>query len=173
MDRLQQRFHDTSAENIVRSLCCSWTSTDSRSLTTRSATRRGDELLRQIAQRLCVTLRDGESPEEETWETAIARFGGDEFLVLISRLRATSDTKRVADHMQKALAPAYTFLGRTVFTTASIGIVTSDQCREGAEAIVSCADAGNVRGEARRRRAVSRLQRPHAHAVRAARKDRA
>lgn len=101
----------------------------------------GDELLQQIALRLRATLRDWESPEEDTREATIARFGGDEFLVFIRRLRATSDAKDVANRMQEALTPAYTLHGRTVNSTASIGIVTSDQCREDAETIVACADA--------------------------------
>ena len=101
----------------------------------------GDELLRQIAQRLRGALLDRGSVEEEGYEALIARFGGDEFLVLVSRLSAASDAKRIADRMQEALTPAYTLLGRTVFSTASIGIVTSDQYREDAEVMVSCADA--------------------------------
>jgi diguanylate cyclase (GGDEF)-like protein/PAS domain S-box-containing protein len=101
----------------------------------------GDELLRQIAQRLRMALRDGETVESETCGNIVARFGGDEFLILISNLAAIHDATRVADRLLEALAPAYTLLGRTVHSTASIGIVTSDQCQEDADAIIRCADA--------------------------------
>jgi diguanylate cyclase (GGDEF)-like protein len=101
----------------------------------------GDELLRQIAQRLSKTLRDREIAESEACGTLVARFGGDEFLVLISDLEALHDATRAADRLLAALAPAYTLLGRTVHSTASIGVVTSDQCQEDADAIIRCADA--------------------------------
>jgi diguanylate cyclase (GGDEF)-like protein/PAS domain S-box-containing protein len=100
----------------------------------------GDELLRQIAQRLRLSLRHGEDTAVETRGTLIARFGGDEFLVLISDLREPHDAERIAERLLNTLAPAYSIIGRDVHSSASIGIVTSDQCLESADAIVRNAD---------------------------------
>lgn len=100
----------------------------------------GDELLRQIAQRLRATLRGGEDSASEHRGTLIARFGGDEFLVMLTDLRVASDAERIAERLMNALAPSYTIMGRDVHSSASIGIVTSEQCLDGADAIVRNAD---------------------------------
>ena len=100
----------------------------------------GDELLRQIAQRLRTSLRGGDDAAVEARGTLIARFGGDEFLVLISRMRSGHDAQRIAERLLNTLAPSYTILGRDVHSTASIGIVTSEHCQESADAIVRNAD---------------------------------
>jgi diguanylate cyclase (GGDEF)-like protein/PAS domain S-box-containing protein len=100
----------------------------------------GDELLRQIAQRLRHTLRCGTDAAEENRGTLIARFGGDEFLVLVKDLREGRDAEKIAERLLNELAPAYMVLGHEVHSTASIGIVTSDQCVESAEALVRNAD---------------------------------
>ena len=100
----------------------------------------GDELLRQIATRLRATLRGGEDPSCEARGTLIARFGGDEFLVLLAGLRAGVDAERIAERVLNALAPAYMIMGREVHSSASIGIVTSEQPLDSADAIVRNAD---------------------------------
>jgi diguanylate cyclase (GGDEF)-like protein/PAS domain S-box-containing protein len=98
----------------------------------------GDELLKQIAQRLRGALRGAD--REEAAGNLIARFGGDEFLVLINDLRESKDAERIADRLLGSLAPAYSIHGRDVHSTASVGIVTSVQCLESAEAVVRNAD---------------------------------
>jgi diguanylate cyclase (GGDEF)-like protein len=88
----------------------------------------GDELLRQIAARLTAELRDagphaqagaGRQPD------VIGRFGGDEFLVLLNGLSTAREAQVVAERLLKALAPAYEIMGREVYCSASIGIVTN------------------------------------------------
>ncbi|RYG73970.1 sensor domain-containing diguanylate cyclase, partial [bacterium] len=98
----------------------------------------GDELLQQIAQRLRGAMRNSE--REDAMGNLIARFGGDEFLVLINDLREGQDAERIAERLLGSLAPAYSIHGREVHSTASIGIVTSVQCLESAEAVVRNAD---------------------------------
>jgi EAL domain-containing protein (putative c-di-GMP-specific phosphodiesterase class I) len=46
----------------------------------------------------------------------------------------------VSERLLATLAPAYSIDGREVHSTASIGIVTSDQCTESAEAVIRNAD---------------------------------
>ena len=100
----------------------------------------GDELLKQIAVRMRHTLRGGADAAIEARGTLLARFGGDEFLVLVRDLRAASDAEKIAERLLNELAPAYTILGHEIHSTASIGIVTSDQCLESADALVRNAD---------------------------------
>jgi diguanylate cyclase (GGDEF)-like protein/PAS domain S-box-containing protein len=100
----------------------------------------GDELLRQIAARLRGTLRAADAMSERAGGNLVARFGGDEFVVLVNDLRPGADAARFAGRLLDALAPVYSVGGRDVHSTASIGIVTSEQCLESAEAVIRNAD---------------------------------
>ncbi|HEX9138963.1 MAG TPA: bifunctional diguanylate cyclase/phosphodiesterase, partial [Steroidobacteraceae bacterium] len=68
------------------------------------------------------------------------RFGGDEFLVLINDLKSAADANRIADRLLAALAPVYSIFGAEVHSTASLGIVTSEQGQASAEEVVRNAD---------------------------------
>jgi diguanylate cyclase (GGDEF)-like protein len=100
----------------------------------------GDGLLRQIAHRLSSSLRQSEREPDHPDGTLVARFGGDEFLVLINRLDGPAAAQRIADRLLSSLSQTYTVGGRDVYSTASIGIITSDLCLESAEAVVRNAD---------------------------------
>jgi diguanylate cyclase (GGDEF)-like protein/PAS domain S-box-containing protein len=100
----------------------------------------GDELLRQIAARLRSSLRARESTGPDDDGTLIARFGGDEFLVLLTGTNVCRAAAGIAERLLNSLAPAYAIMGRDVHSTASIGIVTSEHGLESAEAVVRNAD---------------------------------
>lgn len=72
----------------------------------------GDELLVSLSRRLSRFLR----PEDTA-----ARFGGDEFLVLLENLEQRSDAMARAEELLAAFRPPVLLLGREVFITASIG----------------------------------------------------
>jgi diguanylate cyclase (GGDEF)-like protein/PAS domain S-box-containing protein len=73
----------------------------------------GDELLKQVAQRLekCVRRDD-----------TLARLGGDEFVVVLAGIREETDAAQVAQKLLRGLAEPYLIQGRQLATTASIGI---------------------------------------------------
>jgi diguanylate cyclase (GGDEF)-like protein/PAS domain S-box-containing protein len=100
----------------------------------------GDELLRQIADRLRSSLRAADAMSDDADGNLVARFGGDEFVILINDFHVGADIEKVAERLLNSLAPAYSLAGRDVHSTASIGIVTSDQCTESAEAVIRNAD---------------------------------
>jgi diguanylate cyclase (GGDEF)-like protein/PAS domain S-box-containing protein len=100
----------------------------------------GDRLLRQIAERLRSVLRTTDALTADIDGNVVSRFGGDEFLILINDLKTPADAVRIAERLLNGLAAAYPTQSGEVHSTASIGIVTSDQCCTNAEEVVRNAD---------------------------------
>jgi EAL domain-containing protein (putative c-di-GMP-specific phosphodiesterase class I) len=78
----------------------------------------------------------------------MARLGGDEFVVLLDNLASVENALLVADRLQKAIARPFHIGGYEVFSTASIGIATSDGNYELAEEILRDADTAMYRAKA-------------------------
>ncbi len=74
---------------------------------------RGDELLRAVAARLRGLLRKSD---------VVARFGGDEFVILQTPIRSSSEASELADRIVKAISQPYQIDGHQVIIGASIGI---------------------------------------------------
>jgi len=79
----------------------------------------GDLLLQQVSKRLLGCAREGDT---------VARFGGDEFVVLLDGLStvgmlAAQQVKVIADKMHQALRQTYTLQGQRYDTSLSIGVV--------------------------------------------------
>jgi diguanylate cyclase (GGDEF)-like protein/PAS domain S-box-containing protein len=81
----------------------------------------GDRLLVEVADRLrgCLRPRD-----------IVARFGGDEFTLLLCDLQHPNDAVAVAERVTELLHQPMTIGTREVFATASIGIALSNDGRE-------------------------------------------
>ncbi|MFN6536443.1 MAG: diguanylate cyclase domain-containing protein [Nostoc sp. EkiNYC01] len=73
----------------------------------------GDDFLVAIARRLESCLRSGDT---------IARFGGDEFTVLLEDIKDVTDATNVARRIQDSLRLPLSLDGNQLYTTASIGI---------------------------------------------------
>jgi diguanylate cyclase (GGDEF)-like protein/PAS domain S-box-containing protein len=73
----------------------------------------GDELLKAIARRLEACLRPGDT---------VARFGGDEFTMLLEDIGHAGQATKVAERVQGELAVPFRLQGQEVFATASMGI---------------------------------------------------
>jgi diguanylate cyclase (GGDEF)-like protein len=103
----------------------------------------GDQLLIAIARKLEGCLRPTDT---------IARLGGDEFTILLETLSDVSDTIRVAERIQAALALPFELEGQEVFATASIGIALSATGYQQAGDILRDADIAMYRAKQLRTR---------------------
>ncbi|HVW67413.1 MAG TPA: EAL domain-containing protein [Steroidobacteraceae bacterium] len=85
----------------------------------------GDEMLRQIATRLrdCFGADTGHG---HGTHCTIARFGGDEFVVLLHKVRSTAEVTAAAERLVTVLSRPYQLLDREFHRSVSIGIVASD-----------------------------------------------
>jgi diguanylate cyclase (GGDEF)-like protein len=72
----------------------------------------GDELLKDTALRLNSAVRDVDT---------VARFGGDEYVVILPQLQSTLEVEAVIERIMAALERPFTINGRESFITASIG----------------------------------------------------
>ena len=74
----------------------------------------GDQLLAAVADRLRDAVRD---------DALVARFGGDEFVVVIEQCPDVAHAQRLADRMLDAVRPPFSLLGQDVPLSLSVGIV--------------------------------------------------
>ena len=101
----------------------------------------GDELLRQIAQRLQQSLRPGDAyTQSSDFSQMAARIGGDEFVVVLDDIRGDLDAEIVAARLLDVLAQPYVIGPHTVNSSVSIGIVTSTHAADDVEAVLRDAD---------------------------------
>jgi diguanylate cyclase (GGDEF)-like protein len=103
--------------------------------------RAGDELLRLLAQRISAALRPGDT---------VARFGGDEFVVIADQIADDEDAVRLAEQINAIFADPFALEPGEQFMSASTGIAIS-RGGEGAEDLVRDADAAMRRAKERGR----------------------
>jgi diguanylate cyclase (GGDEF)-like protein len=99
----------------------------------------GDQLLNLVVQRLRESLRPSDT---------LARFGGDEFEVLLDNTVDKNSVTIVAKRINEALHSPFNVESREVFITASIGIVTDLVEYERAEDILRDADIAMYQAKA-------------------------
>jgi len=102
----------------------------------------GDNVLRETAARIQRAIR--------ATDTA-ARFGGDEFLILVEQLTNTDDLKPVVARVQTAIEQPLVLDGRPIRIRASIGCATATGHAETPEALIAASDHALLGRKAARR----------------------
>lgn len=100
----------------------------------------GDRLLIAVANRMSRTLRSIDT---------VARFGGDEFAILLESLQSPEEAVQIAQRIHQTLNISFSIEGQEIFTNASIGIVLSSLTHDSVESLIRDADIAMYRAKAK------------------------
>ena len=102
----------------------------------------GDQLLQAVSRRLTSCLRVGDS---------LARWGGDEFTVLLYNINSPDDATKVCQLIIQSLSSPFDFEGLELYIKASLGIALAPYDGEDAETLLKNADAAMYKAKQRGR----------------------
>ncbi|MDJ0898144.1 MAG: GGDEF domain-containing protein [Xenococcus sp. MO_188.B8] len=92
----------------------------------------GDELLKQVAQRLLTCVRTSDT---------VSRLGGDEFAILLAQIEDTEEAIAIAQRIQEQFAQPFFLADQELYSSPSIGITFSTFNYQRPEDILRDADA--------------------------------
>src|SRR5262245_31377123 len=98
----------------------------------------GDELLRQVAERIQEYVREGDT---------VARLGGDEFTLLVPGINAEEDAAKIARKICDAIHDPFWIDGRELFVTTSMGVAANPSDGHDAETLFRNADSAMYRAK--------------------------
>ena len=106
----------------------------------------GDSVLREAVRRFSGLVRDGDT---------LARFGGDEFVLLVENLKDAADVHPIAQKLQSILDPRATLQGNEVTLSSSIGVCVYPAHGKDAATLLANADIAMYQAKAMGRKQYS------------------
>lgn len=100
----------------------------------------GDDLLKAMAERLSQCLRDSDTVARSSENNVAARFGGDEFMVILPEFNREEDAGVVAQRIAEQLGQPLDLGKHQVIVTPSIGIAVFPGDGEDLETLIKNAD---------------------------------
>jgi diguanylate cyclase (GGDEF)-like protein len=100
----------------------------------------GDELLRAVVERVSLRIRRSDTA---------ARYGGDEFVILLLNITHAEDAGRVARNLIRTISKPFVVGDHSITVTPSIGIAVYPGDGDGAEELISSADMAMYRAKER------------------------
>jgi diguanylate cyclase (GGDEF)-like protein/PAS domain S-box-containing protein len=100
--------------------------------------RAGDELLLQVARRLIDVLRDSDT---------VARFGGDEFVILAEELEGDAEAITIGERVLHALEEPFVIADAEVSLRASVGVAVAHDAATDADDLLREADIAMYRAK--------------------------
>lgn len=91
----------------------------------------GDEILRLVANRLASVLRQ---------KDVMARFGGDEFLIMVSNVDSLTSLRRITERIMNVFRSPIEYDSTDFFVTASVGVAVYPQDGDDSETLIKNAD---------------------------------
>lgn len=102
----------------------------------------GDMLLIEVADRLKTCIRKTDT---------IARFGGDEFIIILKKVHEASTVANTAQKIITVLEHPFQISGNEIFITTSTGIAIYPHCGEDSDTLIRNADSAMYRAKDRGR----------------------
>lgn len=98
----------------------------------------GDQVLREVSARLSACVRKSD---------LVARFGGDEFVILLENLRELKDIAHIAEKILHSLPPPIAIPPHVLHVTTSIGIALVPADGEDVDGLMKAADVAMYRAK--------------------------
>lgn len=98
----------------------------------------GDALLRQVAERVAGCTRQGDT---------VARFSGDEFVLIVNDLHEVEDARLIAQKVLQAFVDPFQVAGYEIFVSTSIGISMYPSDNEDEQSLLKNADTAMYRAK--------------------------
>ncbi|MFW6335655.1 MAG: EAL domain-containing protein [Phycisphaeraceae bacterium] len=108
----------------------------------------GDRMLRETGTRIEGVIRGVGSPGAAAQRNVVARFGGDEFVMLVEGIDHEEDALAISEQLLAQLSQAYHLAGSEIHTSASIGIRLETEGRAEPEAVIKDADTAMYESKA-------------------------
>ncbi|MBH9576790.1 EAL domain-containing protein [Inhella proteolytica] len=118
----------------------------------------GDELLRLLARRLQLTLR-----EDDT----VARVGGDEFMLLLCDMGSPEASREVLERLQAIVAEPFSLQQHTIRLTSSLGVALYPHDSENPERVLRGAEQASYRAKQQGRNSLCYFDAAHDAALQA------